>query len=127
LHTYNYTVNNFIGCDTTTVKKIGLVGLYSGRQIKAKAAKGESITRSQSAKGALAAIKKKYGEVPDSAKFVHKGKGLWVRYSLANDKKRTGNVTVIKKRNRCLKLLHLIISYCFIRLRTSTKETCFSF
>ncbi|MFA6887329.1 MAG: hypothetical protein WCQ65_10210 [Fermentimonas sp.] len=101
MHTYTYTVNNFIGCDTTTVKKIGLVGLYSGRQIKAKAAKGESITRSQSAKGALAAIKKKYGEVPDSAKFVHKGKGLWVRYSLANDKRRTGNVTEdIKKWRR---------------------------
>ncbi|MCK9575914.1 MAG: DUF3560 domain-containing protein [Clostridia bacterium] len=101
MHTYTYTVNNSIGCDTTTVKKIGLVGLYSGRQIKAKAAKGESITRSQSAKAALAAIKKKYGEVPDSAKFVHKGKGLWVRYSLANDKKRTGNVTEdIKKWRR---------------------------
>lgn len=62
-----------------------LKGLYSGRKIKATPGK---LTRSQTGKQALNAIVKKYGKIIDSAKYMHKGKGNWVKYSLANDRKR---------------------------------------
>ncbi len=74
-------------------QKTGIIGLVSGRLIKNKAKTGEKVTRSQSAKQALSAIIKKYGSVQDNVKYLHKGKGNWVKYSLANDRKRTGKLT----------------------------------
>jgi hypothetical protein len=73
-------------------------GLYSGRVIMArKAAKG-SLTRTQTAAQAYASIIKKYGSISDTAKYMHKGTGNWVKYSIENDRKRTGKVTTdIKK------------------------------
>lgn len=73
-------------------------GLYSGRVILArKAAKG-SLTRTQTAAQAYASIIKKYGSISDTAKYMHKGTGNWVKYSIENDRKRTGKVTTdIKK------------------------------
>jgi len=73
-------------------------GLYSGRVILArKAAKG-SLTRTQTAAQAHASIIKKYGSISDTAKYMHKGSGNWVKYSIENDRKRTGKVTTdIKK------------------------------
>ncbi|MCK9577730.1 MAG: hypothetical protein M0R51_17620 [Clostridia bacterium] len=67
-------------------------GLYSGRQIKALATKKAKITRSQTAAQAVKAIVKKYGSVADSGKYFHTGKGVWMKYSLANDSKRTGKL-----------------------------------
>ena len=81
-------------------QKTGIVGLYSGRQIKIKANVGGKLTLSQTAKQAAQAITKKYGTVEDRVKYMHKGKGNWVRYSLKNDKKRTGNVTTDLKKWR---------------------------
>jgi len=74
-------------------QKTGIIGLVSGRLIKTRAKTGEKVTRSQSAKQALSAIIKKYGSIQDNVKYLHKGKGNWVKYSLANDRKRTGKVT----------------------------------
>jgi len=74
-------------------QKTGIIGLVSGRLIKSKAKMGENVTRSQSAKQALSAIVKKYGSVQDNVKYLHKGKGNWVKHSLANDRKRTGKLT----------------------------------
>lgn len=74
-------------------KKTGLIGLYSGRKIKEMAAKGERLTRKQTAKQALKAIEDKYGKVVDSAKYYHAGAGKWVRRSKDADAGRTGNVT----------------------------------
>jgi len=71
-------------------------GLYSGRQIKDLAAKKLKITRSQTAAQAVKAIVKKYGHVSDSGKYHHTGNGVWVKYSLANDSKRTGKLAVSK-------------------------------
>jgi len=67
-------------------------GLYSGRQIKDLAAKKLKITRSQTAAQAVKAITTKYGSVADNGKYFHTGKGIWVKYSLANDSKRTGKL-----------------------------------
>jgi hypothetical protein len=62
-----------------------------------KAAKG-SLTRTQTAGQAYNSIVKKYGEISQTAKYMHKGKGEWVKYSIENDRKRTGKVTTdIKK------------------------------
>lgn len=74
-------------------KQTGLIGLYSGREIKASATKQSALTRTQTGKQALSAITAKYGQVVDNAKYFHKGKGEWHKYSLENDKKRTGSVT----------------------------------
>ena len=71
-------------------------GLYSGRQIKNLATKKAKITRSQTAAQAVKAIVKKYGSVSDSGKYHHTGKGVWVKYSLANDSKRTGKLAASK-------------------------------
>ncbi len=71
-------------------------GIYSGRQIKALATKKAKITRSQTAAQAVKAITKKYGSVADSGKYFHTGKGVWVKYSLANDSKRTGRLAESK-------------------------------
>jgi len=71
-------------------------GLYSGRQIKALATKKAKITRSQTATQAVKAITTKYGSVADNGKYFHTGKGVWVKYSLANDSKRTGKLAVSK-------------------------------
>ena len=82
-------------------KKQGLVGLYSGRQIRINAGKrGHKLTRSQTAKQAYNSIIKKYGEIVDNAKYHHAGKGNWIRYTLANDRKRTGKVTTDVKKWR---------------------------
>lgn len=80
-------------------KKTGLVGLHSGRQIRLnKGKRGYKITRSQTALEAYDAIIKKYGEIVDSAKYEHRGKGNWVRYSMKRDATRTGKTTTdIKK------------------------------
>jgi len=71
-------------------------GLYSGRQIKDLAAKKLKITRSQTAAQAVKAITKKYGGVSDSGKYHHTGNGVWVKYSLANDSRRTGKLAISK-------------------------------
>jgi hypothetical protein len=75
----------------------GLIGLYSGREIKTAAVRGAGITRTQTGKQALASITQKYGAVVDNAKYFHKGKGEWHRYSFENDKKRTGSITTDMK------------------------------
>lgn len=67
-------------------------GLFSGRQIKDLKGRSQRVTRSQTAAGAYAAITLKYGSVEDSAKYFHTGKGNWNKYSLQNDKKRTGKL-----------------------------------
>ena len=82
-------------------KNQGLIGLYSGRKINELAKKKGKITRTQTALNAQKQIIKKYGQVIESAKYLHKGKGEWVKYSLANDRKRTGKTTTdIKKWRR---------------------------
>lgn len=83
-------------------KSTGLIGLFSGRKIKAMAAKGERLTPSQTAKQALRAIERKYkGQIVDSAKYYHTGRGNWVRRSKEADARRTGKVTTdIKKWRR---------------------------
>jgi len=73
-------------------------GLYSGRVIMARKASKGSLTRTQTAGQAYTAIVKKYGEISQSAKYMHKGSGNWVKYSIENDRKRTGKTTTdIKK------------------------------
>lgn len=67
-------------------------GLFSGRQIKDLKGRSQRVTRSQTAASAYAAITLKYGSVEDSAKYFHVGKGNWNKYSLQNDKKRTGKL-----------------------------------
>lgn len=74
-------------------KQSGLIGLYSGREIKTAATRSAGLTRTQTGKQALASIVSKYGSIVDNAKYFHKGKGEWRKYSLENDKKRTGSVT----------------------------------
>ena len=75
------------------VKKQGLIGLYSGRKINELAKKKGKITRTQTALNAQKQIIKKYGKVVEGAKYSHKGKGNWIKYSLVNDRKRTGKTT----------------------------------
>lgn len=70
-----------------------MIGLYSGRDIVARKANGEMLTRTQTAASAYNAITRKYGDISASAKYFHKGKGNWVRYSITNDRKRTGKTT----------------------------------
>ena len=73
-------------------------GLYSGRVIIARKVSKGSLTRTQTAGQAYTAIVKKYGEISQSAKYMHKGSGNWVKYSIENDRKRTGKTTTdIKK------------------------------
>lgn len=70
--------------------------MISGRKLKLMASRGESATRSQSAAQAVRAIFAKYGAVVDNAKYFHAGKGIWRRYTLANDRKRTSKLTTSK-------------------------------
>lgn len=70
-----------------------MIGLYSGRDIVARKANGEILTRTQTAASAYNAITKKYGDISASAKYFHRGRGNWVRYSITNDRKRTGKTT----------------------------------
>lgn len=72
---------------------MALIGLYSGRQIKKASENRERITRTQTGTQALKAIVKKYGSIQDNSKYHHVGKGVWRKYSIKNDKKRTGKVT----------------------------------
>jgi hypothetical protein len=72
-------------------------GIFSGRQIKDLRSRSQRITRSQTASGAFSAITAKYGSVQDNAHYFHVGKGNWNKYSLENDKKRTGKTTDNKK------------------------------
>lgn len=51
------------------------------------------ITRSQTAEQAVDAIDSKYGDVRDNEKFYHRGKGVWSKYSLPKDRKRTSSLT----------------------------------
>lgn len=91
------------GFTITKKKGTGLIGLYSGRKIKAMAAKGERLTPKQTAKQALRAIERKYakqGGIVDSAKYYHAGGGNWVRRSKDADRKRTGKVTTDVKKWR---------------------------
>ncbi len=77
---------------------IMMKGLYSGRVIMARKASKGSLTRTQTAAQAHTAIVKKYGSIENAAKYMHKGAGNWVKYSIENDRKRTGKVTTdIKK------------------------------
>lgn len=76
---------------------MALIGIYSGRKIKAMAAKGERLTRTQTAKQALSAIKTKYdGVIVDNALYYHAGAGKWVRRSKEADKRTTSKVTMQK-------------------------------
>ena len=77
-----------------------LIGLYSGQKIKRMAAKGERVTRTQTAKQALTAINKKYGKVVYSAHYRYAGKNNWVRYSKESDRKTTSKVTMRKDKWR---------------------------
>lgn len=64
----------------------------------ARKASKSSLTRTQTAAQAYNAIVKKYGEISQASKYMHKGKGNWVKYSIENDRTRTGKVTTdIKK------------------------------
>ena len=72
-------------------------GLFSGRQIRLLASKGDKVTRSQTATNAIKAITAKYGSLKDEEKYFHLGKGNWRKYSLSNDKKRTGKLAQSKE------------------------------
>ncbi len=72
--------------------------LFTGKQIKkdAKAKKKVGATMKMkpkrptraSAKQAIKAIKKKYGKVKDGARYYHRGRNRWAKYSQARDDKR---------------------------------------
>lgn len=70
--------------------------MLSGRKLKLMSSRGEKATRSQTANQAVRAIISKYGSVVDNAKYFHAGKGVWRRYTLANDRKRTSKLTTSK-------------------------------
>lgn len=72
-------------------------GLFSGRQIRLLASKGDKVTRSQTATNAIKAITAKYGSLKDEEKYFHLGTGNWRKYSLSNDKKRTGKLAQSKE------------------------------
>jgi hypothetical protein len=67
-------------------------GIFLGRQIKDLKGRSQRITRSQTAAQAIAAITSKYGGVSDNEKYYHIGKGVWRKWSLANDSTRTGRL-----------------------------------
>lgn len=67
-------------------------GLFSGKKIKELKVRSQRITRSQTAANACAAIISKYGKIDDNAHYSHVGKGNWKKYSLTNDKMRTGKL-----------------------------------
>ncbi len=67
-------------------------GIFSGRQIRDLKGRGQKITRSQTAAQAYNAVIQKYGEVQDGARYFHKGNGVWQKYSIENDSKRTGKI-----------------------------------
>lgn len=70
--------------------------MLSGRKLKVMAGRGEKATRSQTATQAVRAIISKYGSVVDNAKYFHAGKGVWRRYTLEGDRRRTSKLTTSK-------------------------------
>lgn len=70
--------------------------MLSGRKLKVMAGRGEKATRTQTATQAVRAIISKYGSVVDNAKYFHAGKGVWRRYTLEGDRRRTSKLTTSK-------------------------------
>lgn len=75
-------------------------GIFSGKQLTDLKNKGSKATRSQTAAQAVKAITSKYGTIQDNAKYYHKGSGVWQKYSIENDSKRTGKLAQSKEQWR---------------------------
>ena len=60
----------------------------------AKKKKPVKVTRTQTAKEAVRAIRAKYGRVQDGAYYYHRGRGNWAKYDVNRDRKRKSKPTL---------------------------------
>jgi hypothetical protein len=74
--------------------------LYTVKQIKTLAGSGGKLTKHTTASQALSSITKKNKKVNLNDKFYHRGNGVFSKYSLSEDKKKTGSLT--KDKNQWL-------------------------
>lgn len=74
-----------------------MASIYSGSQIKQLKERHQKLTRTQTAAQAVATIVAKYGEISASDRYYHIGKGVWKKYSLENDRKRTGKIATTRE------------------------------
>ena len=72
------------------------MGLYSGHRLKLLASEGKRAVYTQSAQDAIRAIVDKFGSISDSAKYYHRGNGVWSIYTIAGDRKKAAHITASK-------------------------------
>ena len=74
------------------------MSIYSGRKLKQLAVTNEKVATTQTAVQAVAAIVKKFGSISDSAHYYHRGNGIWSKYLLSEDRKKTGKIAANSQR-----------------------------
>lgn len=73
------------------------MGVITGRKLKQLASEKQKVTKTQTATAAIKSIIAKFGVIQDSAHYYHRGNGVWSRYDIKSDKKKTGKLAKSKK------------------------------
>lgn len=68
------------------------MAVHSGRKLKQLAAEGRKVCTTQTAAEAVQAIISKFGVVSDNTKYYHRGNGIWSKYLISEDRKKTGKI-----------------------------------
>ncbi|MCE5295190.1 MAG: hypothetical protein LLF94_11345 [Chlamydiales bacterium] len=74
------------------------MSLFTGRRLKQFAAENRKVTYTQTAAQAVASIVQKFGSISDSTHYYHRGNGIWSKYLISEDRKKTGKIAVNKQR-----------------------------
>ncbi|MEN6290444.1 MAG: hypothetical protein ABFD07_00305 [Methanobacterium sp.] len=64
--------------------------IHSGRKLKQLASEGRKVCTTQTAAAACQAIINKFGTISDSTHYYHRGNNIWSKYSIKEDRKKTG-------------------------------------
>jgi hypothetical protein len=66
------------------------MAIHSGKKLKQLAAEGKKVVTTQTAAEACQSIINKFGSISDTTKYYHRGNGIWSKYLISEDRKKTG-------------------------------------
>lgn len=72
------------------------MSLFTGRKLKQYAVENKKVTHTQTADPAVNAIIQKLGSISDDTHYYHRGNGIWSKYLISEDRKKTGKITAKK-------------------------------
>lgn len=74
------------------------MSLFTGRKLKQYAVDNRKVTYTQTAAQAVASIVQKFGSISDNTHYYHRGNGVWSKYLIVEDRKKTGKIAANKQR-----------------------------